>query len=115
MDSELVIRQMTGQYRVKNAGLKPLHEQARRAAAAFARIEYHAVRREANSRAVTLHLREDTPLDPKKIMELVRKPKSPYRLTPDMRLSRRFEGSEGGLVNAETVLAELAPCLRPGA
>ena len=51
MDSELVIRQMTGQYRVKNAGLKPLHEQARRAAAAFARIESHAVRREANSRA----------------------------------------------------------------
>src|SRR5512137_1371002 len=25
MDSELVVRQMTGQYRVKNEGLKPLH------------------------------------------------------------------------------------------
>ena len=32
MDSQLVIRQMTGQYRVKNAGLKPLHAQAREAA-----------------------------------------------------------------------------------
>lgn len=51
MDSELVVRQMTGQYRVKNAGLKPLYEQARRAGAAFARIEYLAVRREANARA----------------------------------------------------------------
>lgn len=27
-DSELIIRQMTGQYRVKNAGLKPLYDQA---------------------------------------------------------------------------------------
>src|SRR5258705_13464876 len=32
MDSELVLRQMTGAYRVKNAGLNPLHEQARPAA-----------------------------------------------------------------------------------
>lgn len=27
-DSELIIRQMTGQYRVKNAGLKPLYDEA---------------------------------------------------------------------------------------
>ena len=51
MDSELVVRQMTGEYRVKNAGLKPLHEEARREAARFSRVEYHAVRREDNSRA----------------------------------------------------------------
>src|SRR5437762_1783041 len=31
MDSELVVRQMTGEYRVKNAGLKPLHDGARQA------------------------------------------------------------------------------------
>src|SRR2546428_3545622 len=31
MDSELVVRQMTGQYRVKHAGLKPLHVEARQA------------------------------------------------------------------------------------
>ena len=29
-DSELVIKQMKGQYRVKNAGLKPLYEQAQK-------------------------------------------------------------------------------------
>src|SRR5215468_8465733 len=37
---------------------------------------------EANARTVTLHLREDTPLDPKKILDLVRAKNSPYRLTP---------------------------------
>ena len=67
---------------------------------------------EATSRSVTLHLREDTPLDPQKILELVRAPKSPYRLTPDMRLTRRFDGTASGLVNAETLLAALAKCLK---
>jgi transcription-repair coupling factor (superfamily II helicase) len=70
---------------------------------------------EANARSVTLHLREDTPLDPKKVTELVRKAKSPYRLTPDMRLTRRFDGTESGLANAEATLAELASCLKDGA
>ncbi len=70
---------------------------------------------EANARVVTLHLREDTPLDPKKILDLVRAPRSPYRITPDMRLTRRFDGDGNGLVNAETVLSELAKCWRAGA
>jgi transcription-repair coupling factor (superfamily II helicase) len=61
---------------------------------------------EANGKSVTLHLREDTPLDPKKILDLVRAPKSPYRITPDMRLTRRFEGGDG-LVNAEAMLADV--------
>jgi transcription-repair coupling factor (superfamily II helicase) len=76
---------------------------------------------EANARAVTLHLREDTPLDPKKVTELVRAKNSPYKLTPDMRLTRRFDGGRAapkaggetsGLVNAETMLAELARCMK---
>ncbi len=54
MDSELVIRQMTGQYRVKNAGLKPLHEQARRAAARLPHVTYASVRRDFNARADAL-------------------------------------------------------------
>ena len=61
---------------------------------------------------MTLHLRDDTPLDPKKILELVAAPKSPYRLTPDMRLTRRFDGVGNGLENVETVLADLAKCLK---
>jgi transcription-repair coupling factor (superfamily II helicase) len=71
-----------------------------------------AVGCEANARTVTLHLREDTPLDPRKILELVRAARSPYKLTPDMRLSRRFDGTTNGLANAETVLSEVAKCLR---
>ena len=67
---------------------------------------------EATRRSVTLHLREDTPLDPSKVTELVRKPKSPYRLTPDMRLTRRFDESGDGLANAEQMLHDVTSCLR---
>ena len=68
---------------------------------------------EANGRVVTLHLREDTPLDPAKIAILIRKTHGLWKLTPDMRLSRRFDAGDG-LTNAETTLAELAPCMRDG-
>jgi len=50
MDSELVIRQMTGQYRVKNAGLKPLHLAAREAARKVGAIRWVSVPREENAR-----------------------------------------------------------------
>jgi transcription-repair coupling factor (superfamily II helicase) len=69
---------------------------------------------EASARSVTLHLRQDTPLDPKKVTELVKKAKSPYKLTPDMRLTRRFDGEHNGLANAESVLGDLAKCLVDG-
>jgi transcription-repair coupling factor (superfamily II helicase) len=78
---------------------------------------------EANARVVTLHLREDTPLDPAKVTTLIRKTHGAWKLTPDMRLSRRFDAGAGrgrgaqedpsdGLANAETMLAELASCLK---
>ena len=51
MDSELVVRQMTGEYRVKHAGLKPLHATARQAAAKIAAVTYRAVPREDNAHA----------------------------------------------------------------
>src|SRR5262249_15801257 len=51
MDSELVIRQMAGEYRVKNEGLKPLPAEARRTAAAIAEVTYRSVAREDNLRA----------------------------------------------------------------
>jgi ribonuclease HI len=51
MDSELVIRQMTGAYRVKHAGLKPLHAEAKRAAARLPEIRFSSVRRDSNVRA----------------------------------------------------------------
>lgn len=51
MDSELVVRQMTGEYRVKNEGLKPLHLAARHAAARIPQLRWVSVRREDNARA----------------------------------------------------------------
>lgn len=65
---------------------------------------------EATAKSVTLHLRDDTPLDAQKILGLVKLKNSPYKITPDMRLSRRFDGASNGLVNAETILMELSRC-----
>jgi transcription-repair coupling factor (superfamily II helicase) len=69
---------------------------------------------EASEHLVTLHLREDTPLDPGKITALIKKTRGAWKLTPDMRLSRRFDPGADGLANAETTLAELAACLKDG-
>jgi transcription-repair coupling factor (superfamily II helicase) len=65
---------------------------------------------EATAKSVTLHLRDDTPLDPRKILELVKSKQPAFKITPDMRLTRRFDGAATGLVNAETMLVELSRC-----
>jgi transcription-repair coupling factor (superfamily II helicase) len=69
---------------------------------------------EATGKSVTLHLRDDTPLDPTKVRELVGKKRSPYRLSPDGRLTRRLldtEAAADGLVLASRMLDELANCI----
>ncbi len=50
-DSELVVRQMTGEYRVRNAGLQDLHRQARVLEQAFQSVKYVHIRREENDAA----------------------------------------------------------------
>ena len=50
-DSELLVKQMTGQYRVKNAALIPLSLEASRLARQLRRVRYKAVRREHNELA----------------------------------------------------------------
>jgi ribonuclease HI len=50
-DSELMIKQMTGEYKVKNEGLRPLYEEARRLTATFDAVAFHHVRRDQNKRA----------------------------------------------------------------
>ncbi len=50
-DSELVVKQVRGEYRVKDAGLKPLHAAVKAALADFDRWEIRHVRREHNKRA----------------------------------------------------------------
>ena len=50
-DSLLLIEQMRGNYKVKNAGLQPLHARARLLAHQIGRVTYEHVRREANRHA----------------------------------------------------------------
>jgi len=50
-DSELLVKQMNGQYRVKNADLRELHDQAKKLIGEFDNVEIRHVRREQNNRA----------------------------------------------------------------
>lgn len=50
-DSELMVKQMKGEYRVKNPGLQPLHEEARALVKQIERVKFEHVRREHNKDA----------------------------------------------------------------
>jgi probable phosphoglycerate mutase len=50
-DSELVVKQMRGEYKVKNAALRELSLEASRLARRLGRVRYRAVRREHNALA----------------------------------------------------------------
>jgi ribonuclease HI len=50
-DSELLVKQIKGEYRVKSAGLRPLHREAVRLLACFESNRLVHVRREQNSEA----------------------------------------------------------------
>ena len=50
-DSELLVKQMRGEYRVKHANLKPLFEQARRLASRIGPVRFEHIRREFNVEA----------------------------------------------------------------
>ena len=50
-DSELMVKQMTGQYRVKNEALRELSLEAGRLARRIGNVDYTAVRREHNKLA----------------------------------------------------------------
>ena len=50
-DSQLLINQLTGRYRVKTPHLQPLHRQVRMLAAGFEKIRFEHVRREFNVEA----------------------------------------------------------------
>ena len=72
---------------------------------------FRAMGCEATHRRVTLHLREDTPLDPAKVIALVQQPASPWKLTPDMKLSYRFTDELPGdsIERARDLLKRLLP------
>ncbi len=50
-DSELLVKQMRGEYRVKNAGLQPLHARARLLVNQLDQVKFEHVRREFNKEA----------------------------------------------------------------
>jgi probable phosphoglycerate mutase len=50
-DSLLLVQQMLGNYKVKNAGLQPLHAEARARAAAIGRVTFEHVGRARNANA----------------------------------------------------------------
>ncbi|RMF16970.1 MAG: reverse transcriptase-like protein [Candidatus Dadabacteria bacterium] len=54
MDSQLIVRQLSGQYKVKSAGLRPLWEKARALVAEFPDIVVEHVPRAQNQRADAL-------------------------------------------------------------
>ena len=53
-DSELLVKQMRGEYRVKNAVLADLNAEAARLARRIGKVSYRAVRREHNTLADSL-------------------------------------------------------------
>ena len=50
-DSDLLVKQMRGEYRVKSPGLQPLFEQARALARQIGDVKFEHVRREFNKDA----------------------------------------------------------------
>ena len=79
--------------------------------------ELRALGCESDLRRVTLHLREDTPLDPRKLMPLVATPRAGWSLSPDMKLMRRFRDDESGdpVDRVRSLLAELETMRAQGA
>src|SRR3954466_11233754 len=50
-DSELLVKQMRGEYKVKHPGLQPLHARARLLLTKLGRVQFEHVRREFNREA----------------------------------------------------------------
>jgi len=71
---------------------------------------------EAEVKRVTLHLREDTPLDPASLMPLVATPGAGWGLSPDMKLTRRYRDEESGdaVDRVRSLLRELEPLRSKG-
>jgi transcription-repair coupling factor (superfamily II helicase) len=71
---------------------------------------------EAELKRVTLHLREDTPLDPASLMPLVATPGAGWGLSPDMKLTRRYRDEESGdaVDRVRSLLQELEPLRSKG-
>src|SRR5690606_10686782 len=61
----------------------------------------------ATARTATLHLREDTPLNPTRIVPFIAGAKGAYTLAPDGRITHRSHVAADGLAHAALVVSEL--------
>jgi transcription-repair coupling factor (superfamily II helicase) len=69
---------------------------------------------EASPTRVTLHFKNDTPVDPAKLLPLVTRDRAHYKITPDMRLTKRFDDdSSDAIGRVEELLRDLRPLTRP--
>ncbi len=72
---------------------------------------------EASAAGTTLHLRDDTPLDAAKLAAMIRTTRGQWRLTPDMRLTRRAlpgDRFDSGIESTERLIDEVQSCLAGG-
>jgi transcription-repair coupling factor (superfamily II helicase) len=71
---------------------------------------------EAELKRVTLHLRDDTTVDPARLMPLVATPGAGWGLSPDMKLTRRYRDEESGdaVDRVRSLLRELEPLCSKG-
>ena len=86
-DSLLLVCQMRGEYKVKNAGLQPLHAEARLLAARLGRVRYEHVPRAQNTHADRL---ANEAMDGKKNSE-VRSQKPEARIRKTEARSRKLQ------------------------
>jgi probable phosphoglycerate mutase len=78
-DSELLVRQMIGEYRVKNPGLSVLHREASRLAGKIPKVAFEHVRRNLNKEADALANRamDTRSEDPPGVASALRLPAAP--------------------------------------
>jgi len=101
-DSELMVKQMNGEYKVKNEGLRPLYEEAKELTRAFESVTFRHVRREHNKRADELY---NQALDG--ALRRQRKPAEPA--------GNHVQGSPKTKALPATVQDDLLDCLRSAA
>ncbi|MFO0796449.1 MAG: ribonuclease HI family protein [Gemmataceae bacterium] len=122
-DSELLVKQMAGEYRVKHPDLQPLHKEASELRKGFAQVRITHVRREQNKRADALY---NEALDGKKKgapAATPAAPKAPAKPVADDRVradalevlrSAARAWADGATVPAEAVWEQLWSVLEDG-
>ncbi|HYH66920.1 MAG TPA: ribonuclease HI family protein [Urbifossiella sp.] len=121
-DSELLVKQMAGEYRVKHPDLQPLHKEASDLCRGFDRVEITHVRRAQNKRADALC---NEALDGKKAATPASpaSPKAPAKAVSDARVradaldvlrSAARAWADGATVPAEAVWEQLWSVLEDG-